>query len=155
MKFYPVEVDGVPQLARTQAEVRALGYKTLPEQIEIDVSQQPLMELLNDLMRQAHAVAVEPIGHIHNVPVIKATVEDVDPAKFIAAMGDNGRCLRCGATEAGQQALIDGMDQEAIIARLEAGPAWMRRNVLEVLGGPKRTNPLEAEPASGEGDEAP
>jgi len=54
MKFYPVEVDGVPQLARTKLEAKQLGFPNV-EPIDIDVAQEPLMARLNDLMRKAHA----------------------------------------------------------------------------------------------------
>lgn len=52
MKFYPVTVNGVPQLARTKDEAKAFG--PVPEPIEIDMSQPAIMARLNDLMRKAH-----------------------------------------------------------------------------------------------------
>lgn len=135
MKFYPVEVDGVPQLARTQAEVKALGLP-LPEQIEIDVAQGPLMDHLNRLMREAHSVRAAPLELAAMDEVLEEAgfeIGELRGGSTAPLNGFNGRCRRCGATPEGQQIVIDGMDQDAIIARLEAGPEWMRQNVKEAL----------------------
>lgn len=56
MKFYLVHVDGVPQLARTQGDAKAIDKNF--KLVEVDVSQQPLMDHLNDLMRRAYGNAV-------------------------------------------------------------------------------------------------
>lgn len=59
MKFYLCQTPDGPQLAATQEEAKALDRKF--EKIEIDMSQRPIMERLNELMRRVHAAeAGEP-----------------------------------------------------------------------------------------------
>ena len=74
MKFYPVTVDGVPQLARTKDEAKQHG--PIAEPIEIDVSQGPLMAHLNDLMRRAHDAEAQRSGQENPCPEKTADPED-------------------------------------------------------------------------------
>jgi hypothetical protein len=130
MKFYPITIDGVPQLARTQKE--AAQHGPVADPIDIDVAQQPLMDHLNDLMRHAAGYdATNLVGFIHDTPAVLP--EPVNNVSTLPLIGPNGRCISCGKTPAGQQAMIDSMDQDAIIERLEAGPPWMRQNVKDSL----------------------
>lgn len=67
MKFYLCQTEVGPQYVHLQADAKKIdpNYET----VELDTSKGPLMDLLNDLMRQAHGQSEEPAAVSRPAPV--------------------------------------------------------------------------------------